>query len=160
LKSTVFSGLTCLALVCSLLAIDAVRAQDGPVVVTVDRAKVFRIPEPASTVILGNPFIADVVMQDETTVVITGKSYGTTNLIILDEESTPIIDELITVQAASDGDVVVLRKTARQTLSCTPVCQPTVRLGDDKDVFDGVSTQATQRNDLALGAASGESAAQ
>ncbi|GGB57376.1 hypothetical protein GCM10011316_31840 [Roseibium aquae] len=141
-------------LVASLLAVaKPARAEEQPVTVTIDRAKVFRIQEPASTVIIGNPFIADVAMHDDTTVVITGKSYGTTNLIILDEDSTPIIDELITVQAADENDVTVVRKTVRQTFSCTPNCQPVIRLGDGPDAFTATAEQAAERNDLATQAA-------
>ncbi|MEP3467767.1 MAG: pilus assembly protein N-terminal domain-containing protein, partial [Parasphingorhabdus sp.] len=69
-------------------------AEDHSVVVTVDRAKVFQIEDGASAVIVGNPFIADVAMFDQNTVVITGKSYGTTNLVILDSNKNPIVDEI------------------------------------------------------------------
>lgn len=130
--------------------------QDGPVSVTVDRAKVFRIQEPASTVIIGNPFIADVSMHDATTVVITGKSYGSTNLVILDENNAPIVDEVVTVRASEDNVVMVQRNAARQSYSCAPMCEPTLRLGDQSDVFDKVAEQATQRNELAVQAASGQ----
>lgn len=88
-------------------------AQDGPVLVTVDRAKVFRIEDGAAAVIVGNPFIADVAMFDQNTVVITGKSYGTTNLVILDGDNKPIVDEVITVKASDDDVVSVYRKASR-----------------------------------------------
>lgn len=130
-------------------------AQEGPVMVTVDRAKVFRIEDNASAVIVGNPFIADVAMFDEKTVVITGKSYGTTNLVILGRDNKPIVDEVITVRA-SDNDVVsVYRKASRATLSCNPVCEPTLRLGDDDETFKANAEQATSRNNMAIQAAGG-----
>jgi len=133
----------------------AAMAQDGPVMVTVDRAKVFRIEDGASAVIVGNPFIADVAMFDQNTVVITGKSYGTTNLVILDADNKPIVDEVITVRASEEDTVSVYRKTARATLSCNPTCEPTLRLGDDVDAFSETAKQATERNDLAIKAAGG-----
>lgn len=138
-----------------LVASTPTQAQEGPVTVMVDRAKVFRIQEPASTVIVGNPFIADVAMHDSTTVVITGKSYGSTNLVILDENNEPIIDEVITVKAAGDGTVLVHRNSSRQSYSCAPECEPTLRLGDQAENFDNVAEQATKRNELALKAAGG-----
>ncbi|MCX2724145.1 pilus assembly protein N-terminal domain-containing protein [Roseibium salinum] len=128
-------------------------AQDGPVMVTVDRAKVFRIDDGASAVIVGNPFIADVAMFDDNTVVITGKSYGTTNLVILDADNKPIVDEVITVRASEDDVVSVYRKSARMSLSCQPMCEPTLRLGDDAEAFKNAAEQATSRNGLALEAA-------
>ncbi len=125
----------------------------GPVNVTVDRAKVFRIEEAASTVIVGNPFIADVAMHDRFTVVVTGKSYGSTNLVILDEKGAPIIDEVIVVRASGENTVSVTRNSARQTYSCAPVCEPTLQLGDNQATFEAVAAQATMRNDLAEKAA-------
>ncbi|KZM48399.1 pilus assembly protein N-terminal domain-containing protein [Labrenzia sp. OB1] len=133
----------------------AAMAQDGPVMVTVDRAKVFRIEDGASAVIVGNPFIADVAMFDKNTVVITGKSYGTTNLVILDVDNKPIVDEEITVRASETDIVSVYRKVERETLSCHPTCEPTLRLGDNADSFNETAEQATARNVLALEAAGG-----
>ncbi|MHA7774865.1 pilus assembly protein N-terminal domain-containing protein [Roseibium sp. M-1] len=131
----------------------AAAAQDGPVMVTVDRAKIFRIAEGASAVIVGNPFIADVAMFDQNTVVITGKSYGTTNLVILDANNKPIVDEVITVRASEDDVVSVYRKAERTTLSCSPSCEPTLRLGDSDPAFKATAEQATSRNSLSLEAA-------
>jgi Flp pilus assembly secretin CpaC len=131
-------------------------AEDTSVAVTVDRAKVFRIEEPASTVIIGNPFIADVSMHDRYTVVVTGKAYGTTNLVILDEKNEPIIDEVIIVKASGDDVVSVTRNTARTTYSCAPTCEPTLRLGDGKEAFSAIAEQSTVRNELAVQAAGTE----
>jgi len=131
-------------------------AQDGPVKVTVDRAKVFRIEDGASAVIVGNPFIADVAMFDENTVVITGKSYGTTNLVILDVNSKPIVDEVITVSGSDEDVVSVYKKSARVTMSCNPTCEPTLRLGDANEAFSQTAEQANVRNELATAAATGK----
>ena len=131
----------------------AAMAQDGPVMVTVDRAKIFRIDDGASAVIVGNPFIADVSLFDDNTVVVTGKSYGTTNLVILDADSKPIVDEVITVRAADDDVVAVYRKSLRSSLSCNPSCEPTHRLGDGLEAFKNVADKATNRNSLAAEAA-------
>ena len=128
-------------------------SDDGPVLVTVDRAKIFQVEDGAAAVIVGNPFIADVAMVDQNTVVITGKSYGTTNLVILDQDNKPIVDEVIQVRASEQGVVSVYRNSARATLSCSPVCEPTLRLGDAEETFQNTATQATSRNQLAEKAA-------
>jgi hypothetical protein len=90
----------------------------------------------ADTVIIGNPAIADAVIRDTQTLVITGRSYGTTNLIVLDVDGQPIADELLTVQAADDYLVTVYVGGKRATYSCTPACQPTISVGDDLELFD------------------------
>lgn len=127
--------------------------KDSTVFVSVDQAKVFRIDEAASTVIIGNPAIADVSVQDRSTLVVTGKAFGSTNLIILDKDNEPVVDEKIVVRYSEEDTVTITRNTTQQTYSCTPICNPTLRVGDSSDFFDGVKGQVTGLNDLAAGAA-------
>lgn len=119
--------------------------------VTVDHAKVMRVSRPAATVIIGNPGIADATVQDSTTLVITGKSFGVTNMIILDKEGDPIADALLTVQGERVNAVTVYRRTARETFSCSPNCERSLALGDTDDAFGAVRTQVEQRNGFASG---------
>ena len=67
-------------------------AADAPISVTIDRAKVMRISRPADVVIIGNPAIADATIQDSQTLIITGRSYGTTNLIVLDSTGKALVE--------------------------------------------------------------------
>jgi Flp pilus assembly secretin CpaC len=106
-------------------------AADGAVTVNVNMARILRINSPASTVIIGNPAIADVTIQDAQTLVLTGKNYGQTNLIILDAVGNPVADTLINVIQQEAGLVTMYMGNARSTLSCDPVCQPTLSVGDD-----------------------------
>lgn len=120
------------------------------VLVTIDHAKVVRLPELTQTVIVGNPIIADVTVQRNGLLIVTGKSYGVTNLIALDSKGTMLAESMITVQAGGNEAVVtVQRGTDRESYACTPHCQPTLQLGDNTDFFGRVSSQATQRNSLA-----------
>jgi Flp pilus assembly secretin CpaC len=125
----------------------------GPdaVLVTVDRAKVIRLPERTQTVIVGNPIIADVTLQRNGLLVVTGKSYGVTNLIALDNTGTMLAESLIRVQAPSESLVTVQRGLERESYSCTPKCQPSILLGDANKYFSEVGGQAGQRNSLATG---------
>jgi Flp pilus assembly secretin CpaC len=122
--------------------------------VIVDRAKVFRIAQPADVVIIGNPAIADATIQDSQTLIITGRTYGTTNLIVLDSAGQPIADEIITVGPQDENVVTVYRRASRQTLSCTPECSPALAVGDTQAAFDSVSSQI-QTQILMTDAASG-----
>ncbi|MBI4921176.1 MAG: pilus assembly protein N-terminal domain-containing protein [Devosia nanyangense] len=115
-----------------MLAPLAVAAETGePISVKVNMARILRISAPAATVIIGNPGVADVTIQDPQTLVLTGKSYGQTNLIVLDNMGNPVADTMITVVQAQTDLVTVYLGTARTTLSCAPICQPTIMLGDD-----------------------------
>ncbi|RYE60249.1 MAG: pilus assembly protein CpaC [Hyphomicrobiales bacterium] len=104
----------------------------SPVSVKVNMARILRISAPANTVIIGNPRVADVTIQDPQTLVLTGKSYGQTNMIVLDARGNAIADTLIEVVQAQADIVTVYMGAARTTLACAPVCQPTIMLGDDE----------------------------
>ena len=119
-------------------------AQDGaPINVNVNMARVLRISAPAATVIVGNPGIADVTIQDPQTLILTGKSYGQTNLIVLDSRGEPVADTLVEVVQMSAGIMTVYQGQSRTTLSCAPTCQPVVMMGDDAN-FSGQTLASSQ----------------
>ena len=124
-------------------------SEDGaakPVIVTIDRAKVFRISRPAGTVIIGNPAIADATVQDDVTLVLTGRAFGVTNLIVLDLDGEPIVDETVIVRGHENNTVRIYRRAARETMACAPVCEPTLTIGDNASTFESSEKQITARN--------------
>jgi hypothetical protein len=120
----------------------------GTVNVMIDHAKIIRLPERTQTVVVGNPVIADVTVQKNGILVVTGKSYGVTNLIALDNGGTMLAESMIQVKAPNDALVTVQRGLERESYSCTPSCQPSILLGDSNRSFGEVSGQSTQRNSL------------
>ena len=62
--------------------------------------------------------------------VLTGRSFGSTNLILLDASGTPIAESIVEVTDAPGG-LTVQRGTSRESYSCTPRCAPAIALGDD-----------------------------
>lgn len=126
-------------------------AAESVVAVSVDNAKVIRLPEKTQTVIVGNPMIADITLQRNGVVVITGKSFGSTNLIALDGKGTMLAESTISVQAPQASIITVQRGLERESYSCTPNCQPSVQLGDAQKYFTDASNQAEQRRSMATG---------
>ena len=101
-------------------------AQESRLEVFLNHAKVVKLAEPASTVIIGNDQIADATVKDATTLVLTGRAFGTTNLVILDENGEPIVDERLVVRE-DEGDTVRLFRPTENgvnlaTLNCSPIC--------------------------------------
>ena len=137
----------------SVAAFAATAGAAEPISVIVDRAKVLHISQPADVVIIGNPAIADATIQDSQTLIITGRSYGTTNLIVLDKQGQSIADDIVTVEPSNDQVVTVYRRASRQTLSCTPECSPVMSLGDTPNVFDSANAQIQAARSLADSAA-------
>jgi Flp pilus assembly secretin CpaC len=125
--------------------------------VTLDQAKVARVPEGTKTLVIGSPIVADVtLLKGSNTMVVTGKGFGETNLIALDGEGN-ILDEKMIRVAPTNSVLVVQRGMDRESYSCTPLCMPAVQLGDGPQ-FSNASGQITARNGLAAPAASPQQA--
>ena len=121
--------------------------------IIIDRAKVVRIAKPADTIIVGNPSIVDATIQDSRTIVLTGRNFGVTNMIILDADGDAIVDETIVVQGHETNTVRIYRQAIRETLACSPVCENTLTVGDEATKFEAMDEQIKARNGLAEDAA-------
>jgi hypothetical protein len=127
------------------------RAETSMIAVTLDQAKITRLPHGTATLIVGNPMIADVTMlKNNNTMVITGKGFGQTNLIAIDSGGSLIEEDQIRVVPTKT--VLVLQNgSARVSYACNPECMPTVQLGDDDKVFKDTGDQISTRNGYASG---------
>src|SRR6185436_5843154 len=123
------------------------------IAVYVDQAKLVKLPAKVSTIVVGNPLIADVTLQAGGIVVVTGKGYGATNFIALDRAGEVVVDRLIQVEGPSDQLVTVYRGIERESYSCMPVCQRRVTLGDGGDYFKATMDQAGTLSGTASGSA-------
>src|ERR1700684_3380375 len=136
------------------LTASAVRADDR-VVVHLDEARIIKLPDRATTVVIGHPLIANTSVQPGNLAVVTGKAYGATNLIILDKSGAVLTEHDVEVQGSSDKIVVVYRGVNRSTYSCTPECAARITLGDDTHFFTDALAQVTSRNAQSLAAGAG-----
>lgn len=138
-----------LSLASSLAPAPVIAAEGAPINVNVNMARILRINAAAATVIIGNPGIADVTIQDPQTLILTGKSFGQTNLIVLDSAGNPIADTLIEVVQLQAGVVTVYQGQARTSLACAPVCQSVLMMGDDPTFSSQVITSSQMMQQLA-----------
>lgn len=118
-----------------LLAVAAfiMPAQAGAgIEVTMNQAKIVKLSRGADTVVIGNPAIADASVQDASTIVLTGKGFGVTNLVVLDSDGSPIIDEQVTVVRQAASSVRIYRRAEVQTMSCTPYCEGSYKSDAEK----------------------------
>jgi Flp pilus assembly secretin CpaC len=103
--------------------IAAPAAAEAGIQVQMNEAKIVKLARPADTVVIGNPAIADAAVQDASTIVLTGKGFGVTNLVALDRDGNPIVDEQVVVIRQTESSVRIYRRASVQTLSCTPYCE-------------------------------------
>jgi hypothetical protein len=140
----------------SLILMPAAARAGETMEVILDQASLMKLPDKVSTIVIGNPMIADVAIQSGGLVVVTGKGFGATNLIALDRSGTVLMERSILVKGPQGRDTVqVYRGPLRETFSCAPECERRITLGDSADFFTAIQTQAESRN----GAASSGSAA-
>ena len=105
----------------------AASAQESRLELFVNHAKIIKLAEPASTVIIGNNEIADATVKDALTLVLTGREFGSTNLVILDEAGEPIVDERLVVRK-DEGDTLRVYTPVENggvtisELACSPLC--------------------------------------
>lgn len=107
----------------SLAAASGSASAEAGIEVVMNQAKIVKLSREADTIVVGNPLIADAAVQDATTIVLTGKGFGVTNIVVLDIDGNPVIDEQIVVSRQTASSVRVYRRADVQTLSCTPYCE-------------------------------------
>jgi hypothetical protein len=131
------------------------QAQADSITVSVDQAQVLKLPDKVTTVVIGNPLIADAALQSGGIMVVTGKGYGSTNLLALDRSGRVIMDKTVEVLGPSGPNLVVVYKgIERETYSCMPECKPRITLGDSQNYFNGALGQGGARTGGAQAAAS------
>ena len=145
-----------LVLALALASALGMRGADAAETLTVvlDQAQIMALPDRVGTIIIGNPLIADVALQAGGSMVITGKGYGSTNLIVLDRAGATVMTRTIQVVGPRDA-VVVYRGMDRESYSCAPTCERRITLGDAPPYFDATLGQAGARTSSATGAAAG-----
>jgi hypothetical protein len=110
----------------------ALAASGGLLQVSVDKARVARIPDHTRILVIGQPGIADVTMLKNSGMgVITGKSFGETNLIALDAQGN-LLGEWTVRVGGEKADLLVQNGLNRESYICAPLCLPVIDLADAK----------------------------
>ena len=90
--------------------------------VGVDQSARVSLPVPARDVVVGNPAVADVSVLDSRSVLVLGKAYGVTNLLVMDAAGRVILNRDVVVQAPT-GAVSVFRGPEVRTYACAALCE-------------------------------------
>ncbi len=141
-----FTGKTILAaLSASLLAF---AAQAEGLSIEAGKSVPVRLTGSAASVVLGNKNIADVSVHDENLIFVTGKSHGSTNLMVFNREGDQIFATDVYVTTIVSGIVSVNRGGSVATLDCTPSCRAIISPGDDAQYFDALMKQQQDMKSL------------
>ncbi|HYD86599.1 MAG TPA: pilus assembly protein N-terminal domain-containing protein [Vitreimonas sp.] len=134
-----------LAVVCTV----ATPALARDVRVALDQAFPIRLAEPAEGVAIGNPAIAGVSVQNDRFLFVTGRSYGSTNLVVVGAEGRVLYSGRVVVTPDETDVVMVTRGVETARLECTPLCRPR------PDIGDGAASEAVTEQITSRAAASG-----
>ena len=127
---------------CSSFLATPLEAQAADLVVRYDQSQLIRLPRAISEVIIGNPSIADVTVQGGNLLVVTGKTFGVTNIIALDADRNVIQDQRVVVEQDDRRTVSLIRERCARAYTCAPTCTPAIVIGDDPTYFDTVTKAA------------------
>ncbi len=136
-------------------AIGAAESRASELTVKYDQSQILRISRPVAEIIIGNPTIADVSVQSSKLLVITGKSFGMTNMILLDNEQNVILENRIIVQREQSQIVNLHRGTGRESYNCSPRCNPTLTVGDDQVYFKRTAENSELKMKISEGGGGG-----
>lgn len=128
-------------------------------IVRYDQSQLLRLPRAVSEIIVGNPSIADVTVQSGSMLVITGKTFGITNIIALDSDKNVIQDQRVVVERDERGVVNVSRAGLRKSFSCNPTCAPTITIGDEPGYFNQVVQSSSSKTKFSESGSDGSASA-
>jgi exosome complex RNA-binding protein Rrp42 (RNase PH superfamily) len=144
--------MSCVAVTSALLCAGVAVAAEHRL--SMDQVRVLTFKRPFKSVSVGNALVADATVIDETHVFITGREFGTTNIVAIDEEGNLVGDEIITVTTSQGNMVTLTRGNQWYTLSCNfGRCDVKPTPGDDPFRYEpdsrAITTRETQSTDAA-----------
>ena len=128
------------------------------IIIKTDQTQLINVSGSPGTVVIGNPSIADATVHGDK-IFVHGRSFGSTNLIILDQDGNQLAALDITVQLGGLNNVALFKAGVRYSYVCAPNCEATLQAGDQVDWFGDVAKMDSKKTDAATGKSSADSAA-
>jgi Flp pilus assembly secretin CpaC len=110
-------------LAAALLSFGAAAAAASRLDVEINQSRRIGLRGAAANVVVGDPTIADVTMLDAHSVIVTGKGYGSTQVMVMDRAGRMLLDSHVAVRAPDDGRLTLYRGVAASEFSCSPRCE-------------------------------------
>jgi hypothetical protein len=148
--------ITSTALALAFLQTSAFATQE--LIVKTDQTQLISISGNPGAIVIGNPSIADATVHGNK-LFVHGRAFGSTNLIILDENGNQLSALDITVQQGGENNMAVYKGGARFSYVCAPMCEGTLQSGDAADFFGDISKMDAKKTGAATGKSSADSEA-
>ena len=82
-----------------------------------------RLSGPARSVVVGDPEIADVSMTGPRDLVVVGRGYGMTSIVVTDPQGRLLFNRDILVGGQGQGEMAYVRGGETRAYDCAPVCR-------------------------------------
>ncbi len=120
-------------------------AQAEPFTIETGTTQPVHLNRQAASVVIGNQNIADVAVAAPRLILLTGKSFGTTNLIVFDANNNIILSGDVVVTTNSANLVTINRGGNSYTYDCAAQeCRDAPVVGDQQEHFARSLGQAEQ----------------
>jgi Flp pilus assembly secretin CpaC len=120
-------------------------ANAGEVWLTVDQVRAYKLPEPISAIVVGNPGIADVEVSTNTSIMLFGKRPGLTNIYFFNLKGERLDNVSIRVRTASDNMLTLQRGVEFVTYSCTTNCDVAENVSIGRNAFDVAKRESKKK---------------
>ena len=126
-------------------------------IIKTDQTQLIDVSGNPGAVVVGNPSIADATVHGSK-IFVHGRAYGSTNLIILDQNGNQLASLDVTVQLGGVNNLAVYKAGARYSYVCAPVCEATLQAGDNPDWFNDIAKMNGKKSGAATGKSDGDQA--
>jgi hypothetical protein len=127
-------------------------------IIKTDQTQLISVSGTPGTVVIGNPSIADVTVHGSK-LFVHGRAFGSTNLIILDENGNQLSALEVTVMLGGENNLQIYKAGARFSYVCAPGCEGTLQSGDASTFFGDISKMDAKKTGAATGKSSADSEA-
>jgi len=139
----------------ALLAALALPASAAQMNVPMNETSVVIVEGAPTTVIVGNPMVADVSMVDGNTLVVHGRLFGNTDVTVLDDAGDTLMNLSVSVTDRWRGGVALHTGATTTGLRagsvnyvCNPVCVRALHPGDESTEAEDFANQSGRWQDV------------
>ena len=127
-------GIATLLILCAMAAVSAPagaqapssssEVEELPLHLNKGEARLEALAEPFDTVVVGDPAVVTTSVVSATALVLTARSMGRTNIMLLDSDGTIQAKWSVRVGEGNRHRATIYRGVDRSVMSCTPECSP------------------------------------
>lgn len=109
--------------IAALLVCAPTVAAAAPLVLGLGEGEAVRLSGPARNVVVGDPDIADVSMTGPRDLVVLGRGYGSTSIVVTAQDGRLLFSREIVVGGEAPGEMAYVRGGETRSYNCAPVCR-------------------------------------